>query len=76
MITKDYYKTDILYRCNECGAIFSEDEKIEWEQREYRGECWGRDCYEDMTYECCPDCAGDDFERYYPEDEEDEEENQ
>lgn len=73
MITKDYYKSEILYRCETCGEIFSEHDKIEWEQDEYRGECWGRDCWETMHYEACPNCHDDDIERYYPEYDEDEE---
>jgi hypothetical protein len=70
MITRDHYKDDILYRCNDCGEVFDHDEMIVWEQREYRGECWGRDCYETMTYTSCPYCNGDDFERYFEDDEE------
>ena len=70
MLTRNHYKDGILYKCNDCGHIFDEYEKIEWEQREYRGECWGQDSYEIMHYEACPNCSSDDFDSYYEEDEE------
>lgn len=58
-----------LYICNHCGEIFSEEEKAVFVESEYRGECWGRDSYEEMLYEECPHCHDDDIERYYPDEE-------
>lgn len=55
-----------MFRCNECGAIFDKPKIVE----EYRGECRGRDSYEQMAY--CPECGDSDFEEYYEDDEEEE----
>lgn len=41
-----------MYRCCECGYIFSEPD--EW--REYVAEAWGRDVYVDLSG--CPRCKG------------------
>ena len=41
------------YRCEECGAIFREDEMGRW--REGRGEFWGSPCNEEMAG--CPNCG-------------------
>lgn len=50
------------YKCEECGAIFDEDEIARWE--EYRGEFWGTPAYE--TEVGCPHCHSCDIEIYDP----------
>jgi DNA-directed RNA polymerase subunit RPC12/RpoP len=57
-----------MYKCENCGAIFSEQRMIQ----ESRGEYWGVPCYETMYY--CPKCGNEDFDEYEDEDEDDEDE--
>ena len=44
-----------MYKCYDCGHIFSEDEVVHW--KESRGEYFGFPCSEDMTG--CPNCHGE-----------------
>lgn len=41
-----------MLKCEECGAIFEEDELASW--NEDRGEFWGQRCFE--TMQGCPHC--------------------
>ena len=41
-----------MYKCDDCGAIFSEEEMAHWS--EGRGEYWGSSCSEEMCG--CPHC--------------------
>lgn len=56
-----------LYRCCNCGRVFSDHEmKI---VEESRGEFWGMPAFETMYYS---PCCTDDFEEVYEEDMEEE----
>ena len=41
----------IMFVCVECGHLFDEDDIASW--REYRGECFGYDAYEEMCGSPC-----------------------
>lgn len=45
----------MMYKCDECGHEFSNDEAGTY--RQYAGECHGTPAYE--TFQCCPECGGD-----------------
>ena len=49
-----------MFKCNECGNIFAEDELAEW--NENRGEFWGMPAYERMTG--CPACHCTGYDDY------------
>ena len=55
--------------CQECGAIFSEDEA--GSRSECVGEFWGTPAY--MSFMECPECGSDCIDDYKETDEEDEE---
>ena len=44
-----------MYKCDDCGHLFEDGEQATW--KEYRGEYWGTDAYEEMCG--CPICKGD-----------------
>ena len=54
------------YRCDDCGAIFDEDEIDS--RSEYVGEFWGAPAYQTFNY--CPECGSDCIREYEGEDEE------
>ena len=61
----------MMYKCNECGAIFDEDDADY--VREEVGEFWGTPAY--MDFMKCPECGADDdgsIEEYNKPDEEEE----
>ena len=45
-----------MYKCYDCGAVFSEPNTY----REYMGEFWGTPAYDDFP--CCPVCKSDEIE--------------
>ena len=57
------------YRCEDCGAIFDEDEIDS--RSEYVGEFWGTPAYQTFNY--CPECGSDCIREYDPREDEDEE---
>ena len=56
-----------MYICEHCGAIF--DEPRLSTHYESRGEYWGFPAYEKMVYAYCPECGSEDINDYYPDDE-------
>ena len=59
------------YRCEDCGAIFDEDEIDS--RSEYVGEFWGTPAYQTFNY--CPECGSDCIREYEGEDEEETEDD-
>ena len=60
------------YICEHCGYIFEEPDVHKY--IEPRGEYWGFSASEAVYVATCPNCGSEEFERYWGEDEEDEEE--
>jgi len=50
----------MMYKCNDCAAVFDEDEIATWQ--ESRGEFWGFPCTE--TLSGCPHCFSGDIEEF------------
>lgn len=48
-----------MFKCNDCGRTFREDEIVTFQ--DYRGEFWGQPCSE--TCYGCPHCKSEDFEK-------------
>lgn len=62
--------------CNKCGQVLSEDEleyeRVCWEEYYGVGSMFPNKNYGDIAI--CPVCGSDDLEKYYEDDEDDEEE--
>ena len=61
-----------MYKCDDCGSTFDEPEIVSYCKEEYNGvadlfghQTWG-------TYDACPDCGSEDFERFTEDDDEEE----
>lgn len=53
-----------MYKCNHCGNVFDSPAEAEREV-DYYPRPFGNGCepYGGGTYECCPCCGGEDFDR-------------
>ena len=50
-----------LFRCNDCGAKFSEPDEVSWKE-EMSGDGWAWQTFVELY---CPKCGSQNIEKYY-----------
>lgn len=62
----------MLYICLDCKEVH-EDSKLVYKSYDEPREFWGMPCYEHFVEAYCPNCGSDELEKYYPDEEEENE---
>lgn len=63
-----------LYKCSNCGKVFDEPNTVKTTYEAYYGVSSSFAYGSPLYYDVCPYCDSEDIDRYYPSDEEEEEE--